>query len=255
MDTLAKPVRMNPDMVKLLDKMRTDDQPYPVYQQPVETADEQVCAIGRSLVTDANLPFATRNQYLWYVRELARLFRTRYGRDLAFHMELVMRKWQTLGLSPNIMQIIACEIHNSLKPAEQIQPNIGNGGARPKGKSPQRHKDTKAEARDEEQSPKDKAKGKAESETRSQNDESGPQAGKDERQSPKDKASQKDEVRSPKDEANPQEGKSEVRSPNGKSSPKSEWPKAVGGERSAVGEQQTENSEGRTANSAAEVAP
>ena len=130
MDTLAKPVRMNPDMVKLLDKMRTDDQPYPVYQQPVETADEQVCAIGRSLVTDANLPFATRNQYLWYVRELARLFRTRYGRDLAFHMELVMRKWQTLGLSPNIMQIIACEIHNSLKPAEQIQPNIGNGGQR-----------------------------------------------------------------------------------------------------------------------------
>ena len=30
MDTLAKPVRMNPDMMKLLDKMRSDDQPYPV---------------------------------------------------------------------------------------------------------------------------------------------------------------------------------------------------------------------------------
>ena len=121
---------------------------------------------------------------MWYVRELARLFRTRYGRDLAFHLELVMRKWQTLGLSPNIMQIIACEIHNSLKPAEAILPNIGNPSPKPKGKSPQRHKGTRTEAQDEGQSPKDKA-------------------------------GQKDEVRSPKDEANPQEGKSEVRNPNG----------------------------------------
>ena len=141
METLAKPVRMNPDMVKLLDKMRSDDQPYPVYQQPPEEADSRVCAVGQSLVTDANLAFANRNQYMWYVRELARLFRTRYGRDLAFHLELVMRKWQTLGLSPNIMQVIACEVHNNLRPGDAVVPAFGspptNGDGR-KGKGKKR---------------------------------------------------------------------------------------------------------------------
>ena len=126
MDTFAKPARMSPEMNRLLDSLRSDGKPYPVYQQPPETADEQVCAVGQSLVTDANLQFAKRNQYMWFVRELARLFRTRYGRDLAFHLEMVLRKWQDLGLSPNIMQIIVCEVHNTLKPAEPIIP--GNGG-------------------------------------------------------------------------------------------------------------------------------
>ena len=184
MDTLAKPVRMNPDMVKLLDKMRSDDQPYPVYQQPPEEADSRVCAVGQSLVTDANLAFANRNQYMWYVRELARLFRTRYGRDLAFHLELVMRKWQSLGLSPNIMQVIACEVHNNLRPGDAVVPTFGSPSPTPKSKTAKNATRRKSEARnpndesspqagkDEGQRPKDKAKGKAESETRGPNDES-----------------------------------------------------------------------------------
>jgi len=246
MDTFAKPVRMNPEMTKLLDQMRASDQPYPVYHQPPETADEQVCAVGQSLVTDANLQFATRNQYMWYVRELARLLRTRYGRDLAFHLELVMRKWQTLGLSPNIMQIIACEIHNSLKPAEAILPNVSGtrtkseaNSQQPKAKAAKGEereaggeptakaaKSAKGSTKDEGQRTKqggkeEMTKSEANGERREANGEATAKSakaamtGKDEVQSPKDKASQKDEVRSPKDEANPQEGKSEVRNPNG----------------------------------------
>lgn len=34
MDTFAKPLRMSPETNRLLDKLRSDDQPYPVYQQP-----------------------------------------------------------------------------------------------------------------------------------------------------------------------------------------------------------------------------
>jgi len=145
MDMLAKPVRMNPDMVKLLDKMRSDDQPYPVYNQPADQADPKVCAIGQSLVTDANLAFAKRNQYMWYVRELARLFRTRYGRDLAFHLELVMRKWQTLGLSPNILQVIACEVHNSLRPDQVILPDFGRPGQKSKARTARHARSAKKE--------------------------------------------------------------------------------------------------------------
>ena len=137
MDTFAKPVRMSPEMNRLLEALRSTDQPYPVYQQPAETVDEQVCAIGKSLVTDANLEFIKRNTYMWYVRELARLLRTRYGRDLAFHLELVMRKWQALGLAPSIMQIITCEIHNRLKPDEAIVPNVSGTRTKSEAKSQQ----------------------------------------------------------------------------------------------------------------------
>ena len=39
MDVLSKPVRMSPEMGKLLDKMRSDDQPYPIDNQPSAEAD------------------------------------------------------------------------------------------------------------------------------------------------------------------------------------------------------------------------
>ena len=135
MDSFSKPVRMNPDMVRLLDRMRRDAEPYPVYQQPAAKADQKICAVAQSLLTDANLAAMTRMHYMWYVRELARLLRTRYGRDLAFHLELVMRKWQDLGLSPNILQILACEVHNALRPSEAILPVVGSSfqpAARPR---------------------------------------------------------------------------------------------------------------------------
>jgi len=181
METLSKPVRMNPDMVRLLDRMRADSEPYPVYQQPAAEADEKVCAVARSLLADANLMRLSVMHYMWYVRELARLFRTRYGRDLAFHLELVMRKWQTFGLSPNVLQVLACEIHNNLRPSQAVLPTTGSG--------------SQSTAK-----PAKKAK-KSKSEARNPNDESSPQAGKDEGQRPKDKARGKAE--------------SETRGPNG----------------------------------------
>ena len=168
MDTLAKPVRMNPDMTRLLDKLRSDNQPYPVYHQPAEEADEKVCAIGQSLVTDANLQFAVRNQYMWFVRELARLLRTRYGRDLAFHLELVLRKWQGLGLSPNIMQIIVCEVHYALKPDQPLVPVPGNGSqttAKVAKACPERSRGSAKRGKPEARSPNDDSNPKPEGQT------------------------------------------------------------------------------------------
>jgi len=133
MEVLSKPVRMSPDMARLLGKLRAGAEPYSVYQQPADEADEKVCKIALAMLTDANLNYTTRNAYMWYVRELARLLRTRYGWDLAFHLELVMRKWQTLGLSPNIMGILTCEVHNALKPGDVIRPTVGRPSQKPKG--------------------------------------------------------------------------------------------------------------------------
>ena len=120
MEMFSKPVRLSPEMARLLDNMRSASEPYPVYNQPAAEADEKVFVVARSLLTDAGLVRLSIVQYMWYVRELARLLRTRTGRDLAFHLELTIRKWQTFGLSPNVLQILACEIHNA--------PEAGRGG-------------------------------------------------------------------------------------------------------------------------------
>ena len=39
MDALSKPVRMNPDMVTPLDKLRSDDEPCPVCNRPAAEDD------------------------------------------------------------------------------------------------------------------------------------------------------------------------------------------------------------------------
>src|SRR5512143_616056 len=68
-----------------------------------------------SLIEGAGLPVLQTMHYRWFLRELARLWRTRTGRDLAFHLELCIRKWVGLGLEPNTLQFLVCEAHERLK--------------------------------------------------------------------------------------------------------------------------------------------
>ena len=68
-----------------------------------------------SLVEGAGLPVLQTMHYRWFLRELARLWRTRQGRDLAFHLELCIRKWVGLGLEPKTLQFLVCEAHERLK--------------------------------------------------------------------------------------------------------------------------------------------
>jgi len=131
MEMLSKPVRLTPQMARVLDLMRTSPDPYPTYNQPAQEADERVLAVARSLLTDSGLSWNSVIHYTWYAREVAKLFRTRSGRDLAFHLELIMRKWQNFGLSPNILQILACEVHNALKPNDIVLPMPGGAGRQP----------------------------------------------------------------------------------------------------------------------------
>jgi hypothetical protein len=79
-----------------------------------------------SLVEGAGLPVLQVMHYRWFLRELARLWRTRKGRDLAFHLELCIRKWVGLGLEPRTLQFLVCEAHSRLKGKfEGRSPNDG----------------------------------------------------------------------------------------------------------------------------------
>ena len=53
MDVLPESIRTNPDMARLLDKMSSDDEPYPVHSQSVVRAGVCYCVIrtGRAKLT------------------------------------------------------------------------------------------------------------------------------------------------------------------------------------------------------------
>jgi len=57
------------------------------------------------------------DQYRWFTQELARLFRSLEGRDLAFYVEACLRKWQTMGLDTRTMQLLVTMLVERMSPA------------------------------------------------------------------------------------------------------------------------------------------
>ena len=76
----------------------------------VEEANAKIRDVVEPLLAGAALPMVVMNQYRWFLQEMARQLRTRSGGELAFHAELILRKWQTLGLEPNTMQLLLSEV-------------------------------------------------------------------------------------------------------------------------------------------------
>ena len=92
------------------------------------------------MIGGAALPPLTLQQLRWFVRDLSGVFRTRYGYALAFQLRLMLRKWAALGLEPNTMQYLLCEICRQLNrtpapPQSEIR-NLESGISRPPGPSP-----------------------------------------------------------------------------------------------------------------------
>ena len=115
MDTINLPLDLNRETAQVLDEIRSADRPYVVFGEDAARVEADLNRFVQPLLAGAGLSRLTVMQYLWYVRELARVFRTRTGRELAFQAELVLRKWQAFGLEPNTMQFIFRECHLRLK--------------------------------------------------------------------------------------------------------------------------------------------
>ncbi|MBM3323008.1 hypothetical protein FJY69_05985 [candidate division WOR-3 bacterium] len=115
MDVLTRPLDLNQETTEVLEEIRNADEPYSAYGEDPAKLEAELRATTQPLLVGAGLDNLTVMQYLWYVRELSKVFRTRTGRELAFQAELVMRKWLSFGLEPNTMQFIFREIHLRLK--------------------------------------------------------------------------------------------------------------------------------------------
>jgi hypothetical protein len=114
MEDLAKPVALNHEMVQALDQIRAGAE-NALYGAGPAQAEELFKKHLASLIQGSGMPVLQVMHYHWFLRELARLWRTRKGRDLAFRLELCIRKWVNLGLEPRTLQFLICEAHERLK--------------------------------------------------------------------------------------------------------------------------------------------
>ena len=114
MESLLKPMKLSPDFNRVLEEIR-DGAENALYGAVPAAYEELFKRNVESLIEGAGLPSLQVIHYRWYLREIARLWRTRRDRDLAFHLELCIRKWVGLGLEPRTLQFLICEAHQRLK--------------------------------------------------------------------------------------------------------------------------------------------
>jgi hypothetical protein len=122
MESLLKPVTLSPDVDRVLGEIRAGAE-NALYGTGSAESEELFSKHVSSLIEGAGLPVLQVIHYRWFLRELARLWRTRKGRDLAFHLELCIRKWVGLGLEPRTLQFLVCEAHERLKASQPLTAN------------------------------------------------------------------------------------------------------------------------------------
>jgi len=114
MDSFLNPVLLRPDTIASLDEIRTGA-PNPLYAASPQAADELFRRYIKPLVQGTGMTDLSVLHYGWFLRELGRTWRAKNGRELAFHLELCIRKWINLGLEPNTVQFLVTEVHERIK--------------------------------------------------------------------------------------------------------------------------------------------
>jgi hypothetical protein len=115
METTGKPLQINADAQQMLGAIRTAKKPGRLYGMDPANAEAEIRAIVMPMLEGSGIRQSDVLQYWWFLREACRLFRTRQAADLAFNLELVMRKWYTFGLEPNTLQFLTGEVYNRIK--------------------------------------------------------------------------------------------------------------------------------------------
>jgi hypothetical protein len=129
MESLLEPVELNRETAQALDEIRSGAE-NALYGVASADAEEKLNHFVLPLIEGSGLPNLHVMHYRWYLREVTRHWRTRKGRDLAFHLELCIRKWVGLGLEPRTLQFLICEAHQRLKGKENSEVRNQNAETR-----------------------------------------------------------------------------------------------------------------------------
>jgi len=114
-----------------LDEIRDSAEPTEVYGFERERCLQVFKDLTEPMIVGSGLVPLRVNQYRWFIRDLAELFRRKAGLDLAYCIEGTLRKWFELGLEPNTMQFLLCEAISRLK--QMAEPGPSPRSSRPQG--------------------------------------------------------------------------------------------------------------------------
>jgi hypothetical protein len=117
------PIPLKPETRAVLKEIQRSTEPTAAYALDPGPAEDLLKSITEPMIGGAALPQVTLQQMRWYVRDLSGVFRTRYGYALAFQLGLMLRKWAALGLEPNTMQYLLCEICRQLELEPKPEPD------------------------------------------------------------------------------------------------------------------------------------
>jgi hypothetical protein len=106
---------LEPATRQTLEKIRHTKGLLPIYDLPNDLAERAVWEAGRVILDKAGLSVVTYNQCRWLLRELAKLFRTRSGWDLAFELEAFIRKWLAAQMNPFLVQLLVRDCYAKMK--------------------------------------------------------------------------------------------------------------------------------------------
>jgi hypothetical protein len=103
-----RPLKLTEETTHVLDEIRAGS-------NPINAADDKFEGRLKAIIAGTGLPRIYVIQYGWFLTELGSKFRTRSGRELAFHLELCIRKWLNLGLESRTVQFLICEAYYIVK--------------------------------------------------------------------------------------------------------------------------------------------
>ena len=157
MNFMPSPMNLKPETRLALDEIRRSTEPTPVYGLAPDRALELFRQLTEPMFEGAALPKAVLMQLRWYVSELSRLFRTRYGYALSFQLELSLRKWRDYGVEPNTLQFVMVEVWRGVGASSSPSASTGAGteegqvkSQEPKGRSQSGEQtDQKSDIRDQ----------------------------------------------------------------------------------------------------------
>jgi len=98
--------RLNPDTCRLLALVKKPGTVNRAYQSEPEVTRAQVHAAVDGMVRAAGVDLVSRNEMGWFEDDLARALVSGRGLALAFELNGLLLRWQSLGLEANTIQLI-----------------------------------------------------------------------------------------------------------------------------------------------------
>lgn len=98
----------------LLDRVRHKRKTLSLFDMPPDLAEAAVWEIGKVVLDHQQLPLVQYNAYRWYLRELAKLLRTKTGWGLGLELEICLRKWVAFRLNPELLQALLRECYQRI---------------------------------------------------------------------------------------------------------------------------------------------